>query len=176
MLLVGIPVLVGVVGALWKLRTAKTDTYTRLKNTVALGLAAFDRSAIEALVRVRSKLPVTGFDRSMGAEDFEEAVGEYNQALKDKRRLQRQFRRLLGSNSFLVIGLTVTFPSGLYLLLRGAGIEDVSDNFVYPAWAFLAIGVVLAAAGLGGLLYYEGRVAKVAMSFDDDSAEYEHDE
>lgn len=164
MLGAGIPVLLGVVAALWRLRTSKTDTYTRLRATVALGLAELDRTAIEALVRIRSKLPVTGFDRSMGAEDHEDAVFEYTQALRSKRRLQRRFRRLLASSTFLIVGLSAILPSGVFLMLRGAGVEALPEAYILPAWIALLLGATSAIFGFGGILYYEAKIASSCLN------------
>jgi hypothetical protein len=159
------------VGALWKIKNLKPDTYDRHQERVAVGISALEESAINVLLQLGSKYSGPDFiiGRTLEVAEVESEVKELQGLLRRRRLLQRRFRRMLKSCVTLQLGVVVSALGGVGF----AGAKAMSK--VPRPWTFpeevlglIALGVLLTIISYAVLLYYESRMTDAALEGQDE--------
>lgn len=149
-LAVGIPVALGIVGALWKLSQYRSDTIDRYRPRVALAQAGLDDKASTALRTLAEKTnEILGgleshFDplRALGdPATLRGLVADVDRLLREHQRLPRYYRSLQLIGPTLIVVLIPEFICVLVVLSYFSGWKD--DRL--PAYVCLWIGIGLVA-------------------------------
>jgi hypothetical protein len=110
--------LAGVIGV-WKVRTLRSDTYSRLADPALERVTAIERSAFEGLANLQEVLNrELDSDERKNPERFESVVVVYLEAVTGKKRLQRRFNWALRSCSCLFYSLSAALALGALLIVH----------------------------------------------------------
>jgi hypothetical protein len=156
-------VVIASVGALWKIRTLKPDTYDRHQERVALAISAIEESAIDLLLGLGSKYsaqPPFIVGRTLDFREIETEAAELQRLVRTRRQILKRFRRMLRSCVLLQVGVVGAAIGGALLLVAKVT-SNLSRQLLSPkpGFALVVAGTILAGLFYSVLLYYESRMA-----------------